>query len=111
MAVSIALSGCKEQPASGEATLVIDSLGSVKTERFKFSYGTPLGLLKYNHSVDTLFEGSFIECIDGICADGKYLWLLYVNNKTINYGAKKYRLADGDIVKFQFSNKHIGGKR
>ena len=95
----------RQQSNSGTAELVIKTLGATKTERFKFSQGTPLGILKYNHSVRTFLNDNFVECIDDVCADGNYLWLLYVNNKTVNYGAKRYRIKDGDIVMFDFTNK------
>ena len=108
--VSLSIQGCqlqrKPQSSSGEATLVIRSLGTAKTERFKFSKGTPIGILKYNHAVETILNDNFIECIDSVCADGNYMWLLYVNNKTINYGAKRYNLMDGDVVMFDFTNKN-----
>lgn len=100
----------KGQSSSGEATLVISSLGAVKTERFKFSKGTPLGILRYNHTVETILNDNYVECIDGVCADGNYMWLFYVNNKTINYGVKRYRLSDGDVVMFKFTNENTGGK-
>jgi hypothetical protein len=105
---SLSLVGCQlqeKQNNSGEATLIIKSLGSTKTERFKFTKGTPLGILKYNYKVETLLNDNFIECIDDVCADGNYMWLFYVNNKTINYGVKRYELMDGDVVMFEFSNK------
>ena len=95
----------EKQNNSGEATLIIKSLGSTKTERFKFTKGTPLGILKYNYKVETLLNDNFIECIDDVCADGNYMWLFYVNNKTINYGVKRYELKDGDVVMFEFSDK------
>ncbi|MFH1324278.1 MAG: DUF4430 domain-containing protein [Nanoarchaeota archaeon] len=94
-----------QQSSSGTAELVIKTLGTTKTERFKFSEGTPLGIIKYNHSVKTFLNDNFVECIDGVCADGNYLWLLKVNNKTVNYGAKRYELNDGDIVMFEFTNR------
>ena len=94
-----------QQSNEGTATLIIRTLGATKTERFKFTKGTPLGILKYNHKVDTFLNDNFIECIDDVCADGNYMWLLYINNKTINYGAKRYKLKDGDVVMFEFSNK------
>lgn len=113
LTASLSMIGCnlqENEPSSeGNATLTIKSLGSTKTERFKFSKGTPLGILKYNHKVDTILNDNFIECIDGVCADGNYIWLLYVNNKTINYGAKRYRLKEGDVVMFEFTNKNTGG--
>ena len=93
---------------SGEATLVIKTIGATKTERFKFSEGTPLGILKYNHRVETILNDNFVECIDEVCADGDYMWLFYVNNKTLNYGVKRYMLRDGDAVMFEFSNQNKG---
>jgi len=106
----VSLSGCqfqgKQQNSGGEAILVIKSLGAVKTERFKFSKGTPLGILKYNHTVKTILNDNYIECIDDVCADGNYMWLFYVNNKTVNYGVKRYTLHDGDVVRFEFANKN-----
>ena len=95
----------EQQSSEGTATLVIKSPGGVKTERFKFTKGTPLGILKYNHRVETLLNDNYIECIDDVCADGNYMWLFYVNNKTINYGVKRYNLKDGDVVMFDFSDK------
>ena len=113
--VSLSIAGCqlqgKPQSSSGQATLVIRSLGATKTERFKFSKGTPLGILKYNHAVETILNDNYIECIDGVCADGNYMWLFYVNNKTINYGVKRYSLKDGDVVMFEFSNKDTPEKK
>ena len=111
---SLSLAGCfqqkSRQSSEGEATLVIRQFGSIKTERFKFSNGTPLGILKYNHSVKTILNDNFIECIDGVCADGNYMWLFYVNNKTINYGVKRYSLMDGDAVMFEFTKGNTGDK-
>ena len=101
----------KQQRNEGTATLIIKSLGTTKTERFKFTQGTPLGILKYNHRVGTFLNDNFIECIDDVCADGNYLWLFYVNNKTINYGVKRYKLNDGDIIMFEFTNRNTGGKK
>lgn len=101
--------GCRleETPSNeGEATLIIKGLGSTKTERFKFNKGTPLGILKYNHVVDTMLNDNYVECIDSVCADGNYMWLFYVNNETINYGVKRYRLKDGDVLMFEFSDKN-----
>ncbi len=95
----------KQQSSEGTATLIIRSLGSTKTERFKFSKGTPLGILKYNHRVETILNDNYIECIDDVCADGNYMWLFYVNDKAVNYGVKRYKLKDGDVVMFEFSNK------
>jgi hypothetical protein len=112
--VSLSLAGYylqgKGKSSEGTATLVIKSLGGVKTERFKFSKGTPLGILKYNHRVDTFLNDNFIECIDDVCADGNYMWLFYVNNKTINYGVKKYILKDGDVIMFEFTKQNTGEK-
>jgi len=98
------------ESSHGEVTLIIKSLGVTKIERFKFSEGTALGLLSMNHSVKTMLDKDFIICIDGVCADKEYYWLFYVNNKTINYGAKRYRLKDKDVIKFEFTNRNIGGK-
>lgn len=100
----------KQQSSNGQATLIIKSLGATKTERFKFSKGTPLGILKYNHTVETILNDNFIECIDGVCADGNYMWLLYINNKTINYGVKRYKLKNGDVVMFKFTKQNTGEK-
>jgi len=101
----------KDQSSEGEATLIIRSLGGTKTERFKFSKGTPLGILKYNHAVETMLNDNYVECIDNVCADGNYMWLFYVNNKTINYGVKRYTLKDGDVLMFEFSDKDMGEKK
>lgn len=90
---------------------MIRGLGAEKTERFKFSNSTPFDILNYNHRVETSLNGDFIKCIDDACADGDYIWLFYVNNKTINYGAEIYKLRDGDVVMFEFTNKNTGGKR
>lgn len=99
-----------QQSSSGTAELVIKTLGATKTERFKFSKGTPLGILRYNHSVKTFLNDNFVECIDEVCADGNYWWVLKVNNRILNYGAKKYDLNNGDIVMFEFTNRK-GGER
>ncbi|MBW2989080.1 DUF4430 domain-containing protein [Candidatus Woesearchaeota archaeon] len=112
--VSLILAGCfpqqKQGNSEGEATLIIDTLGSLKNERFKFKEGTPLGILRYNHKVETILNDNFIECIDGVCADGNYMWLFYINNKTANYGVKRYTLRDGDVVRFEFSDKGLPDK-
>lgn len=100
----------RQQNKQGEATLIVKTLGATKTETFKFSKGTPLGILKYNYRVKTILNDNFVECIDDVCADGDYMWLLYVNNKTVNYGAKRYMLNDGDVVMFEFTNKNAGEK-
>lgn len=102
----------KEQLNSeGTATLIVKTLGETKTERFKFTKGTPLGILKYNYKVRTILNDNFIECIDSVCADGNYLWLMYVNNKAINYGVKRYKLEDGDVVMFEFTRRNTGEKQ
>jgi len=101
----------EKQPTSqGTATLIIKTLGTTKTERFKFTKGTPLGILRYNHTVKTILNDNFIECIDSVCADGNYIWLLHINNKTVNYGAKRYKLNNGDVIMFEFTNKNKGEK-
>ena len=109
MAIGLALIGerlqGKQQSSNGTASLVIKTVGATKTERFKFSEGTPLGILRYNHAVKTFLNDNFVECIDDVCADGNYIWLVKVNNKTINYGAKRYEIDDGDIVMFEFTNE------
>ena len=101
----------KQQSSEGTTTLIIKSLGTTKTERFKFTQGTPLGILKYNHRVETFLNNNYIECIDDVCADGNYMWLFYVNNKTINYGVKRYKLNDEDVIMFEFTNKNTGEKQ
>ena len=101
----------KQQSSEGTATLIIKSLGTAKTERFKFTQGTPLGILKYDHRVDTFLNNNYIECIDDVCADGNYMWLFYVNYKTINYGVKRYELNDGDDIMFEFTNRNTGEKK
>ena len=101
----------KQQSSEGTTTLIIKSLGTTKTERFKFTQGTPLGILKYNHRVETFLNNNYIECIDDVCADGNYMWLFYINNKTINYGVKRYKLNDGDIIMFEFTNRNTGEKK
>jgi hypothetical protein len=107
----IAVQGCAEKRIdSGQATLMIKSIGDTKTERFKFTKGTPLGILEYNHTVKTFLNDNFVECIDGVCASKEYIWLLYVNDNLINYGAKRYSLEDGDIVTFSFEKSSKGGK-
>ena len=98
----------KQQSSEGISTLIIKSLGSTKTERFKFSKGTPLGILKYNHRVETFLNDNFIECIDDVCADGNYMWLFYINNKTVNYGVKRYSLNDGDTIMFELTKSNTG---
>ncbi len=112
---SLSITGCQlqkeQQNSEGTATLIIKSLGSTKTERFKFSKGTPLGILKYNHRVETILNDNYIECIDDVCADGNYMWLFYVNDKAVNYGVKRYTLKDGDVVMFEFANKNTGEKQ
>lgn len=95
----------KQQSNNGRATLIIKSLGETTEERFNFSDGTALGLLKNKHKIKAMLNDKFIECIDDVCADGGYLWLFYVNNKTINYGVKRYKLNDGDIIMFEFTNR------
>ncbi len=97
-----------KQPKEGNVTLVIDILGSQKTERFKFSTSTPLAILKYNHTVKTVLNNNFIECIDEVCADSNYWWLFKVNDKTTNYGVKGYRLSDKDTISFEFTRKKTG---
>ena len=92
----------------GTATLIIKTLGSTKTERFKFEEGTPLGILKYNHRVKTTLNDNFVECIDDVCTDGNYWWIFKVNNKAINYGVKRYRLNDGDVIMFEFTKRNTG---
>ncbi len=113
--VSLSIAGYylqgKQQSSDGEATLVIKSLGATKTERFKFSKGTPLGILKYNHRVETILNDNYIECIDDVCADGNYMWLFYVNDKAVNYGVKRYTLKDGDVIMFKFTNENTGEKQ
>ena len=94
----------------GTATLIINVLGTQKTERFKFTKGTPLGIIKYNHTVKTVLDDNFIECIDDVCADGNYMWLFYINNKSINYGVKGYKLNDGDVIMFEFTRRDAGEK-
>ncbi|MEA2037624.1 MAG: DUF4430 domain-containing protein [Nanoarchaeota archaeon] len=101
----------KQQSSQGTATLIIKALGQEKTERFKFTGGTPLGILKYNHRVDTFLNDNYIECIDDVCADGNYMWLLHVNNKTTNYGVKRYVIHDGDVIMFEFTKNNIGEKQ
>jgi len=101
----------KQHSSEGTTTLIINSLGSKKTERFKFTQGTPLGILKYNHRVKTFLNNNFVECIDDVCADGNYMWLFYVNNKTINYGVKRYKLNDGDVIMFEFTKRNTGEKQ
>jgi len=59
--------------------------------------------------VKTFLNNRFIECIDNVCADGDYMWLFYVNNKTVNYGAKDYKLHGGDVIMFEFTNQNTGG--
>jgi hypothetical protein len=107
--VVLSLIGCQketdDQINGGNVTLIIKSLGTTKTERFKFSSGTPLEVVKYNHRVKTVLNDNFIECIDDVCADGGYWWLFYVNNKTINYGVKRYNLIDGDVILFEFNKQ------
>ncbi len=103
--------GCESQQSSeGTATLIIKSLGAQKTERFKFTRGTPIGILKYNHTVKTILNDNYIECIDSLCADGNYMWLFYANNKTVNYGVKRYKLIDGDVIMFEFTKTNTGEK-
>ncbi len=102
--------GGKPPSSGGNATLIIKAFDIEKTERFKFTRGTPLGILKYNHKVDTFLNNNHIECIDDVCADGNYMWVFYINNKTINYGVKRYKLNDGDVIMFEFANRNIGEK-
>jgi len=101
----------KQQNNKGTASLIIKTLGKTTTERFNFTKGNALGLLKQNHEVKTLLNDNFVECIDKVCANQDYLWGFYVNNKSINFGVKSYRLQDGDIIIFEFSNKNTGEKK
>ena len=97
----------KQLSNEGKAALIIRTLGETTREEFNFTSGTAWGLLNHNHNIRAILNDKFIECIDSICADGKYLWMFYVNNRTVNYGIKNYRLKDGDIIEFKFEQ---GGK-
>ena len=99
-----------QKSSEGTATLIIKVFDSEKTERFKFSEGTPIGILEYNHRVKTVLNGNFIECIDDACADGNYWWIFTVNNKTLNYGVNQYRLKEGDVIMLEFTKRKTGEK-
>jgi len=60
--------------------------------------------------VRTVLNDNFVECIDDVCADGNYWWMFYANNKTINYGVKRYMLNDGDVIMFEFTRRKTGEK-
>ncbi|MBW2975290.1 DUF4430 domain-containing protein [Candidatus Woesearchaeota archaeon] len=106
LAAGLSITGCgsgsSNSSPEGEAKLVIRADGNEKTERFKFRKGTPLGILNYNHSVKTALNDNFIECIDGVCADSSHIWVVYINNKSLDHGLKRYKLSDGDVVMFEF---------
>lgn len=96
--------GCKEKNDNkGTTTLVIKTIGKTSSEKYNFTKGTALGLLKNAHNIKT--KQYMIECIDGICADREYWWVFKVNNKTINYGANDYVLQNNDIIEFEL----VGG--
>jgi len=92
----------KEQNNSGEVILIIETIGTTITEKYNFSRASAIGLLKQNHEVKTILNDNFVECIDDICANSEYAWSFTVDNKSVNYGAKNYRLKDKDVVKFEF---------
>jgi len=58
-----------------------------------------------------MLNDNYIECIDGVCVDGNYMWLFYVNDKAVNYGVKRYKLKDGDVIMFKFTNENTGEKK
>jgi len=47
--------------------------------------------------------GEFVQTIDGIAADSKHFWQLFVNGKPSNLGASNYILKNGDKIEWKLT--------
>lgn len=91
-----------QQRSEGAVTLTIKSIGNTTTEKFRVKGATALDVLKRTHNV-ALTYSNYIKCIDGVCVNKEYMWFFYINNKSGSSGADKYRLKDGDSIRFEFT--------
>ena len=105
--LALILAGLRLQKSSirttGEARLVVTSIGSKSEENYKIDKTTALNLLREKHNAT--LKHAFIECIDNVCADSGYWWLLLVNGKESSESAFSYYVKGGDIIEFRFSKK------
>lgn len=91
-----------EQAREGEVTLIITSIGRTTQEKFNLTGISALELLEKGHNIT---GGFFAICIDDICAEGKYKWSFYVNEKLSIEGPTTYKLNGGDKIEFRFTDK------
>jgi hypothetical protein len=48
------------------------------------------------------FFNKYIVCVNGVCKEGDYSWVYYVNDKPMNQGLDVYQVRDGDAVKLVY---------
>ena len=82
---------------------MVTSIGSKSEENYKIDKTTALSLLREKHNAT--LKHAFIECIDSVCADSGYWWLLFVNGKESSESAFFYEVRGGDRIEFKFSKK------
>ena len=100
------LSEEKTQTKEAQVTLTIKTIGNTTTEEFKVKNAKLSDILINKHHI-TLSRG-FVRCVDSVCNENEYWWLLTVNNKPINYGITNYALKESDRILLEFTKKNLG---
>ncbi|MEM3370247.1 MAG: DUF4430 domain-containing protein [Candidatus Woesearchaeota archaeon] len=100
-------SGCSKRitSKSGEATLIIVTIGNTTRESFTTSEQNALQVLASLHRVKTQSYsnlGIFIKCIDEVCSDSKYFWAFYINGRLASESASAYTPKAGDTIEFRY---------
>ncbi|GEM_PF-1390776 len=98
----------EKNPYEGTATLIVKTIGKTDSYQIMFNNVTALQMLSQNFNVSISTHpalGAFINCINGVCGKGNYFWAFYINNKSSNVAASAYKVMNGDILEFRFTDK------
>ena len=87
----------KNQVQSGNATVILTTIGNTTTETYGVVGVSLYHLLRSKHEVKLTTSG-FLKCIDKVCSNSEMSWTIYKNNSKINAGVTFYIVLDSDQI-------------
>ncbi len=120
MAVSALTLGCTspgtEVPSSGETVtikLTVEAGGEVKEETVQVPKGSN-GLQAMKEKFDVIYSeslyGAFMKSIDGVEADSKHFWALFVNENFADKAIDRYVFQEDAEIKWRMLSVEEGMK-
>lgn len=91
----------------GKASLIILTLGKTTQEEADIQGLNVLEILNKKHNVEILNTATSkrLNCIDDVCANNRFWWKFFVNEKPILSSVDKYYPKDGDIILLEYGEE------